>query len=111
MNTSFALKQDYSVSQPGTIWQYGTHQSTEMDICYYFKLLKYQPLVDLNHQLGYNCKLITLIFVSLGHVHKNVVRGMQLGGLQKKEAKRLCFSQHRERANMETEMLCLSLMC
>lgn len=27
-----------------------------MDTCYYSKLLKYQPLIDLIYQLGYNCK-------------------------------------------------------
>ncbi len=35
------------------------------------------------------CKLITLVFGSLGHVHKNVTKGLQLGGLQKKQAKNL----------------------
>ncbi len=45
--------------------------------------------VEAIHQLDYHCKLITLVFGSLGHVHKNVIKGLQLGGLQKKKAKRL----------------------
>ncbi len=57
-----------------------------LDTCYLSKLLKYQPLVEAVHQLDYQCKLITLVFGSLGHVHKNVIKGLQLGGLQKKQA-------------------------
>lgn len=60
-----------------------------MDTCYYSKLVKYQPLLERIHQLGYECRLIVLVFGSLGHVHKNVVRGLQMGGLQKKMAKSL----------------------
>ncbi len=60
-----------------------------LDTCYLSKLLKYQPLVEAIHQLDYQCKLITLVFGSLGHVHKNVIKGLQLGGLQKKQAKKL----------------------
>ncbi len=53
-----------------------------LDTCYLSKLLKYQPLLEAIHQLDYQCKLITLVFGSLGHVHKNVIKGLQLGGLQ-----------------------------
>ena len=60
-----------------------------MDTCYYSKLLKYQPLVSRIGQLGYQCQFISLFFGSAGHIHKNVVRGLRLGGLLKKEAKRL----------------------
>lgn len=60
-----------------------------MDTCYYSKLLKYQPLQERILQLGYQCKLIVLIFGSLGHIHKNVVRGLQIAGLQKGSAKTL----------------------
>ncbi len=45
-----------------------------LDICYLSKLLKYQPLVEAIHQLDYHCKLMTLVFGSLGHVHKNVIK-------------------------------------
>lgn len=98
------------------IFEVGCCFDLYMDTCYYSKLLKYQPLVDLIQQLGYNCKLIILVFGSLGHVHKNVIRGMQLGGAARKGSKKackilLCFSHHREHANMETEMFCLYLMC
>ncbi len=60
-----------------------------LDTCYLSKLLKYQPLVEAKHQLNYQCKLIILVFGSLGHVHNNVIKGLQLGGLQKKKAKKL----------------------
>ncbi len=60
-----------------------------LDTCYLSKLLKYQPLVEAIHQLDYQCKIIILVFGSLGHVHKNVIKGLQLCGLQKKKAKKL----------------------
>ena len=60
-----------------------------MDTCYYSKQLIYQPLQKHIVQLGYECKLIVLIFGSLGHIHKNVVRGLQIAGLQKGGAKTL----------------------
>ncbi len=60
-----------------------------LDTCYLSKLLKYQPLVEAIHQLDCQCKLIILVFGSLGHVHKNVIKGLQFGGLQKKKAKKL----------------------
>ena len=51
--------------------------------------MKYQPLVECIKSLGYNCQFIVLVFGSLGHVHRLVLRGLQLGGLQKIAAKRL----------------------
>lgn len=38
------------------IFEVGCCFDLYMDTCYYSKLLKYQPLVDLIYQLGYNCK-------------------------------------------------------
>ena len=60
-----------------------------MDICFNTKLLKYQPLANSITNLGFNCTLIILIFGTLGHVHKLVLRGLQCCGLTKPNAKRL----------------------
>ena len=53
------------------------------------KVLKYQQLVQSISQLGYSCKLLVFIFGSLGHVHKLVVRGLQMSGLSIRKAKQL----------------------
>ena len=53
------------------------------------KMLKYQQLKQTISQLGYKCTLIGFIFGSLGHVHKLVVRGLQIAGLSKWKAKQL----------------------
>ena len=53
------------------------------------KILKYQQLEQAITQLGYKCKLLVFIFGSLGHVHKLVVRGLQMAGLSKRRAKQL----------------------
>ena len=59
------------------------------DICFNTKLLKYQPLANSITNLGFNCTLIVLVFGSLGHVHKLVLRGLQRCGLTKPNAKDL----------------------
>ncbi len=53
------------------------------------KVLKYQQMEQTILQLGYKCKLLIFIFGSLGHVHKLVVRGLQMAGLSKRRAKQL----------------------
>ena len=53
------------------------------------KVLKYQQLKNAISQTGYQCKLIVLIFGSLGTVHKLVVRGLQMAGMPKPKAKAL----------------------
>ena len=53
------------------------------------KVLKYQQLEQTISRLGYRCKLLVFIFGSLGHVHKLVVRGLQMAGLPKRRAKQL----------------------
>ena len=53
------------------------------------KMLKYQQLKQTISQLGYKCTLLGFIFGSLGHVHKLVVRGLQIAGLSKRKAKQL----------------------
>ena len=50
------------------------------------KILKYQQLEQAISQLGYRCKLLVFIFGSLGHVHKFVVRCLQMAGLSKRRA-------------------------
>merc|ERR1712055_1042771 len=72
-----------------TIFEIGCPFDLYMDTCFTSKLMKYQPLVERIMALGYNCQLIILVFGSLGHVHKLVLRGLQLGGLQKTNAKKL----------------------
>ena len=53
------------------------------------KTLKYQPLKNEIENLGYNCKLLVFIFGSLGHVHRLVIRGLQMAGIPKPKAKTL----------------------
>ena len=53
------------------------------------KVIKYQPLLQTIIELGYRCDLLVLIFGSLGHVHRLVVRGFQQLGMPKKAAKQL----------------------
>ena len=71
------------------IIEVGCSYDLYMDICFTTKMMKYQPLVECVKSLGYTCQLIVLVFGSLGHVHKLVLRGLQLGGLHKSVAKRL----------------------
>ena len=72
-----------------TILEIGCSFDLYMDICFTSKLVKYQPLVECITSLGYHCQLIVLVFGSLGHVHRLAVRGLQNGGMQKADAKRL----------------------
>ena len=76
-------------SKSVTILEIGCSFDLYMDICFTSKLVKYQPLVECITSLGYHCKLIVLVFGSLGHVHRLAVRGLQNGGMQKADAKRL----------------------
>ena len=48
------------------------------------KLLKYQPHVAGLDSLGWRCRLVVLIFSSLGHIHRLAVPGLQIAGLTKK---------------------------
>ncbi len=52
------------------------------------------PLVEAIHQVHYQCKFIPPVFGRVGHVHKNVIKGLN-------------FSHYRENANLET----LSVKC
>ena len=77
------------ISKSVVIFEIGCSFDLYMDTCFTSKLMKYQPLVECIKSLGYNCRFIVLVFGSLGHVHKLVLRGLQLGGLQKTASKRL----------------------
>jgi len=57
-----------------------------MDIAFLDKLTKYQPIVAKMRDLGYTCKMVVLIFGSLGHVHKLSVSGLRLAGLSKRQS-------------------------
>ena len=72
-----------------TTFEIGCPFDLYMDTCFTSKLMKYQALVECIMALGYNCQLIVLVFGSLGHIHKLVLRGLQLGGLQKTNAEKL----------------------
>lgn len=72
-----------------TIIEIGCSFDAYMDTCYASKLLKYQPWYNVFNNFGYSCKVIALIFGSLGHVHKLCVRGLQICGLHKNKAKKL----------------------
>ena len=56
-----------------TIIEIGCSYDAYMDTCYASKLLKYQPLNNVFNNYGYSCKVIALLFGSLGHVHKMCV--------------------------------------
>ncbi len=60
-----------------------------MEDSYCSKILKYQSLISTIENLGYKCQLIVLVFGSLGHVHRLVIRGLCIGGLSKTRAKQL----------------------
>ncbi len=77
-----------------SVWLFQTFPTLLISTCYLSKLLKYQPLVEAIHQLDYQCKFIPPVFGHVGHVHKNVIKG-------------LSFSHYRENANLET----LSVKC
>src|SRR4029434_7208144 len=53
------------------------------------ELTKYQPIVAKMRDLGYTCKMVVLIFGSLGHVHKLWVSVLRLAGLSKRQSKQL----------------------
>ena len=57
-----------------------------MEDSYLSKTVKYQSLIS---TIGYRCQLIVLVFGSLGHVHRLVIRGLCIGGLFKTRAKQL----------------------
>ncbi len=46
-------------------------------------------LLNVISEIGYRGRLLVLIFGSLGHTHRLVVRGLQQLGMPKKRAKRL----------------------
>ena len=56
-----------------------------VNVCEYFAFnnkimyVKYQPILAKLSDLGYQCKLVVLIFGSLGHVHNLVFSGFSVG--------------------------------
>ena len=48
------------------------------EIAFNDKIVKYQPILEILRDLGYQCKLIVFIFGSLGHVHNRVFGGLRL---------------------------------
>ena len=60
-----------------------------MEEAFMTKIIKYQPLLNIISELGYQRRILVFIFGSLGHTHRLVVRGLQQLGMPKKRAKRL----------------------
>ena len=60
-----------------------------MDMTFNDKMTKYQPLLTKITSLRYSCRLIVLIFGSLGHVHRLTMSGLRLAGLTKGKSKQL----------------------
>ena len=60
-----------------------------MEMAFNDKILKYQPILEILRDLGYQCKLIVFIFGSLGHVHNRVFSGLRLAGLSSRKSKQL----------------------
>ena len=76
-----------------------------MEIAFNDKIVKYQPILEILRDLGYQCKLIVFIFGSLGHVHNHVFSGLRLAGLSSRKSKQLAkfcsISAVRERVRRE----------
>ena len=72
-----------------TILEVGCAFDYSLEETFLAKTLKYQPLKNEIEHLGYNCKLLVFIFGSLGHVHRLVIRGLQMAGIPKPKAKAL----------------------
>ena len=60
-----------------------------LEEAYLTKLVKYHPLVQTITSLGYKCQYLVLIFGSLGHVHRLVIRGLRIVGFTKARAKQI----------------------
>ena len=71
------------------ILEVGCTFDSSLEEAFLTKMLKYQQLKQTISQLGHKCTLLVFIFGSLGHVHKLVVRGLQIAGLSKRKAKQL----------------------
>ncbi len=75
-----------NISQNGkkvTLFEVSCAFDLFMEDSYCSKILKYQSLISTVENLGYKCQFIVLVFGSLGHVHRLVVRGLCIGGLSK----------------------------
>ncbi|KAI2653013.1 Retrovirus-related Pol polyprotein from type-2 retrotransposable element R2DM [Labeo rohita] len=63
---------------------------SSMEEAFMTKFIKYQQLLNIITEIGYQGRLSVFIFGSLGHIHRLVVRGLQQLGMPKKRAKQLC---------------------
>ena len=62
---------------------------TFLDQCYEHKFNKYSPLCERLSQSGFHTKIVVLVIGSLGTVHRRVVSGLTLVGLDKRRSKNL----------------------
>ena len=76
-------------SREVVLLEVGCTFDSNLEAAFVTKQLKYQPLVQASLHLGYKCQLIVLIFGSLGHVHRLVVRGLRMIGMTKCKAKQV----------------------
>ena len=60
-----------------------------LEEAYLTKLVNYNPLVQQIPGLGYKSQYLVVIFSSLGHVHRPVIRGLRMVGFTKARAKQL----------------------
>ena len=77
------------VSREVTILEVGCAFDYSLEETFLAKTLKYQPLKNEIERLGYSCKLLVFIFGSLSHVHRLVMRGLQMAEIPKPKAKAL----------------------
>jgi hypothetical protein len=77
------------VSREVTILEVSCTFDYSLEEAFLAKVTKYQLLRNEIAQLGYTCKLLVFIFGSLGHVHRLVIRGLQMAGIPKPKAKAL----------------------
>ena len=99
-------------SKEVTILEVGCTFDFSLEEAFLAKTLKYQPLKNEIENLGYNCKLLVFIFGSLGHVHRLVIRGLQMAGIPKPKAKTkilLNFCDNRQPPYMEETVLLVSI--
>ena len=83
---------------------------------YLTKLVKYHPLVQQISGLGYKCQYLVLIFGSLGHVRRLVIRALRIVGFSKARAKQLAkycsiSSIIGSRQHFAEKVLCVSIIC
>ena len=71
------------------ILEVGCCFDSSLEEAYLTKLVNYNPLVQQISGLGYKSQYLVVIFSSLGHVHRPVIRGLRMVGFTKARTKQL----------------------